>query len=330
MTISEMRDHDAPLCELIETFFRANYDLAPSTERWYRQNLRDYLSFVERAQDRGATLRDVNKPMVDAFLKERRTVPTRKYPNGSQFAVRAAAVTLKRFGNYLAEDGILAEPTGLSVLKHVKRGKVDDDVRRPLSDDEQERIIGAATGIGLVARAAAVLGFASGLRLNELREAKVGDFDPSRGEFTVRPETSKFGRSRTVYLHPDVVRELDRYLRNRTMTRDADAPLFPTRTGSAYTLDGFSKLFRRIQSASGMPVFSAHLMRHTWATNFMRLPGASLLELKREGGWQRWEQVERYSHATPHQNRSTLPNPLQKTAFGQQPSTRVSRLSVVA
>jgi hypothetical protein len=54
------------------------------------------------------------------------------------------------------------------------------------------------------------------------------------------------------------------------------------------------------------------------------------LELKRQGGWQRWEQVERYSHAVPHHDRRTLPNPLgvQKTAFGQLPSTRVSRLSV--
>jgi len=32
-------------------------------------------------------------------------------------------------------------------------------------------------------------------------------------------------------------------------------------------------------------------------------------ELKRQGGWQRWEQVERYSHAVPPQNRRTLPNP---------------------
>jgi hypothetical protein len=68
-------------------------------------------------------------------------------------------------------------------------------------------------------------------------------------------------------------------------------------------------------------------MRQTWATNFMRVPGASLLELKRQGGWQRREQVERYSHAVPHHDRRTLPNPLgvRKTAFGQLLSTRVSR-----
>jgi len=48
-------------------------------------------------------------------------------------------------------------------------------------------------------------------------------------------------------------------------------------------------------------------------------------------GWQRWEPVERTSHSVPHHDRRTLPNPLevQKTSFGQQPSARVSRLSVI-
>jgi len=30
----------------------------------------------------------------------------------------------------------------------------------------------------------------------------------------------------------------------------------------------------------------------------MRAPNANLLELKRQGGWARWEMVERYSHAS--------------------------------
>ncbi|MEK7862896.1 MAG: hypothetical protein AAB295_06485, partial [Chloroflexota bacterium] len=56
----------------------------------------------------------------------------------------------------------------------------------------------------------------------------------------------------------------------------------------------------------------------------------SLLELKRQGGWERWEMVERYSHRVPVRDRLALPNPLeapQKTAFGQPPLARVSSLS---
>jgi integrase len=330
VTVAELREVNCPLGDVIESFFRANYDLSPKTERWYRQNLAAFCGFVLVHERRPALLQDVNKAMVDAFLKWRRTKPTRKYPDGSPFAVRAAAVTLKRLATFLAADGILGDQ-GRSVLRHVKRGKVDDDVRRPLSDIERDSIIDAASHLGVVPRAVCVLGFGSGLRLNELREARVTDLDLGRGEFNVRPETSKFGKGRTVFLHPAVVSDVDRYLRNRSTSHEPEAPLFPTRSGDPFSGDGFSKLFQRVHRASRVRTFSAHLMRHTWATNFMRVPGASLLELKRQGGWQRWEQVERYSHAVPHHDRRTLPNPLsvQKTAFGQSPSTRVSRLSIV-
>jgi integrase len=330
LSLAEMRDLNAPLRDVIESFFRANYDLSNKTERWYRQNLRDFAAFIERSRGREPRLSDLDKAMADAFLKARSSIPTPSYPKGSPFATRAAAVTIKRFANFLAQDGILTDALGLFVLKHVKRGKVDDDVRQPLSDDQVARVIASATAIGPVARATVILGLGSGLRLNELREARVGDLDLTRGEFNVRPETSKFGKGRTVSLHPDVVRDLERYLRDRGTSRNPDAPLFPTRTSEQYTIDGFGKLFERIRGRSGLRDFSAHLLRHTWATNFMRVPGASLLELKRQGGWQRWEQVERYSHAVPVHDRRAMPNPLQKTAFGQQPSARVSRLSAAS
>lgn len=331
MTIAELRSKNAALNDAIESFFRANYEISPRTEAWYRQNLRDYARFIERVNGESARVSDVNKTMADAFLKERRTNPTRKYPHGSAFAARAAATTIKRFASYLAEEGILADQFGISVLKTVKRGKVDKDVRRPLTDPESSRAVNAAAQLGDVARQAVLFDLGSGLRLNELREAQVGDLDLVRGEFNVRPETSKFGRGRMVSLHPELVRDMERYLRNRPAGRNPHAPLFPTRMGDPYTDDGFAKLFQRIKRTSGLTDFSAHLLRHTWATNFMRTPGANLLELKRQGGWERWEMVERYSHAVPMTDRSKLPNPmaLHKTAFSQPPSTRVSRLSKV-
>ncbi len=146
----------------------------------------------------------------------------------------------------------------------------------------------------------------------------------------MRPETSKFGRERVVTFHPAVGRELDRYLRNSRFGANPKAGLFPTRTGTPFDADGFAKLFARLRERSGIRTFSAHVLRHTWATNFMSIPGANLLELKRQGGWERWEMVERYSHHVPVRDRLALPNPLaapHKTAFGQLPSARVSSLS---
>ncbi len=102
MSLSQMRQKTAPLRDIVEGFFRANYDLSPKTARWYRQNLEDFVSFVEKAQSREAILSDIDKGYVDAFLKQRISHPTCKYPKGSPFAARAASVTLKRFANYLA------------------------------------------------------------------------------------------------------------------------------------------------------------------------------------------------------------------------------------
>jgi len=42
----------------------------------------------------------------------------------------------------------------------------------------------------------------------------------------------------------------------------------------------------------------------------MKQPGAGLLSLQRQGGWKRLEMVERYSHAIPIKDRSSLPIPM--------------------
>jgi len=42
----------------------------------------------------------------------------------------------------------------------------------------------------------------------------------------------------------------------------------------------------------------------------MKPPGADLLALMRQGGWKRFQMVERYSHAIPVKDRAALPNPM--------------------
>src|SRR5207237_10030099 len=79
---------------------------------------------------------------------------------------------------------------------------------------------------------------------------------------------------------------------------------------AAFTIDAFGKVFLRLKAKSGIAEFSAHVCRHTWATAFMQVPNASLLELKRQGGWAKWEMLERYSHVAPPRDRNALPNPL--------------------
>ena len=51
---------------------------------------------------------------------------------------------------------------------------------------------------------------------------------------------------------------------------------------------------------------------------------------KRQGGWARWDMVERYSHAIPPRDRSALPNPCTKAPYVQPPSRTQKRLSAAS
>jgi hypothetical protein len=95
-----------------------------------------------------------------------------------------------------------------------------------------------------------------------------------------------------------------------------------------FTHDGFGKVFQAIRNRAGLRTFSAHLMRDNWATDFHACPRGQPARTETAGRLGTLGDGERYSHAVPHHDRTTLPNPLasHKTAFGQLPSTRVSRL----
>jgi integrase len=99
---------------------------------------------------------------------------------------------------------VWAGKNGESVVRHLDKIKEPVDVRQPLSDDELEQVRAGAGRPGERDYTIIVFGVGTGLRLNELREARVGDLNLKERQFTVRPETSKSDRSRVVDFH-DVV-----------------------------------------------------------------------------------------------------------------------------
>ncbi len=95
------------------------------------------------------------------------------------------------------------------------------------------------------------------------------------------------------------------------MTDDSThASLGPT-LGSEYFMAGIAKNVA-VELAHLQVVVNdhAHLLRHTWAANWMKQTGADLLSLQRQGGWKRSDMIERYSHAIPIKDRSGLSNPM--------------------
>ena len=228
------------------------------------------------------TLADLNADYVSAFLRDLEVTPTKRYPQGSPFRSRAACKSLKRLANWLAEERVLKE----SPLERIKKAPEPKEVRQPLSDQELEQVRFAAGRSGSRDHALVAFMAGTGLRLNEARQLRIADLNLGACQVTVRAMTSKRKKTRVVDFHSAVAREIERYLRTRHNAADTD-PLFPTDEGRFFTVDGFGKLFARIRKKSSVRRFHAHLLRHTWGTNWMKGPGADLLSLQRQGGWER-------------------------------------------
>jgi integrase len=148
--------------------------------------------------------------------------------------------------------------------------------RRPhvFSEDEIARLLGTAGALRRwgasplyrqVARLALVLLYTSGLRRGELVRLTLGDYDPV--EHVLRVRDSKFYKSRLVPLSTDAVREIGRYLEDRSRPRfpsGADAPLLLHRGGSglaAYSGNGLRVLMRHLFQTAGVRTASGHLPR---------------------------------------------------------------------
>jgi integrase len=61
--------------------------------------------------------------------------------------------------------------------------------------------------------------------------------------------------------------------------------VFLTETGTPFTYYGFQRIFRSLKKRSGLPRFSAHILRHTASSSLMRAGTGNVLELQRQMGW---------------------------------------------
>lgn len=126
----------------------------------------------------------------------------------------------------------------------------------------------------------------------------------------IRASTSKSIHPRDVSVPIETLKALDAYINDY---RDGDdgpeAALFTDRRGEPLTGNGVRKLFERLAVKSGIRDLSAHMLRHTWATNFHRSGSGSRFDLMTEGGWTTGRMVERYTKARPFEERRRAPSP---------------------
>jgi integrase/recombinase XerD len=177
---------------------------------------------------------------------------------------------------------------------------------------------------GLRDRAMLDLLYATGLRVSELIQLRVGDLDESEGIVRV---IGKGDKQRLVPVGRDALRSLEAYrtlqrpqlLKGRTSTY-----LFVTARGTGMTRQAFWKLLRAHGKAAGIfRNLSPHVLRHTFATHLLE-GGADLRSVQTMLGHADIGTTQIYTHVMRSRLRQTVDEHHPRVAR-KQPSHKRAR-----
>ncbi len=107
----------------------------------------------------------------------------------------------------------------------------------------------------------------TGIRREELLELKLSDIDWKNKKITIRDETSKSKRTRTIPMSPDLRPFLEDYLITRTNKKNSF--LWVNGRDEKFTEHGWKHLVKKLKEETETN-FRTHRFRHTFACNYYR------------------------------------------------------------
>ena len=233
--------------------------------------------------------------------------------------------TLRGFFAFLVEEGeISANPAELLVAPKIGSAlpKYLDytTVNQVLSSPE----VDSATG--LRDRAMFDLLYATGMRVSELVQLRVADFDADGGIVRV---LGKGNKQRLVPVGREAIQSVEQYRagkRNMLLKGRVSPYLFVTARGTRLTRQGFWKLLRVRAKATGVfRPLSPHVLRHTFATHLLER-GADLRSVQTMLGHADIGTTQIYTHVMRSRLRQTVdqhhPRATSKAPAGHAEPTR--------
>ena len=300
----DMRGPETPLEGMVDSFIVHRSDLSEATVRNYGVALNAYARWCERELGRPPIVGDVEPGTVEAYLKARKV-------KVSAESARVSWVALRSIAAFLAELRVHGGD-GQSVLRHVRMPRVKESHRRNLTDAEMWKVVECSSEGEQGGRdhAIVITLLGTGLRREEFVSLRLSDVDLQERLLRVRATTSKSVHARDIALPVEVVKALDHYIHDvRAGEQDDDAPMFTNRHGQALTGTAVRRLFDRLKLRTGIRDLCAHMLRHTWATNYNRSRSGSTFDLQVEGGWNTARMVDRYCKVRPLAERRRAPSP---------------------
>jgi integrase/recombinase XerC/integrase/recombinase XerD len=294
-----MKKDTIPFGKLRQQFevYNKTVGKSPSTVWWYEQKL----GLFERWLGPTACLADVTIPNVRAFIVELQERTTKHVNNKhwttkegklSSSYIQSFARALRAFATWLQEDGY-AET---NVLRTLKPPKIQQKVKEVLTDEEVQRLVAAfdqdepfgARGFAMIWTF-----LDCGLRAAELCNLKTADAHLEQGYLKV---LGKGNKERLVPIgqscQETLVRWRDRFRRQFEVV---ESPyFFLNASGQPLTVNALKLILERAGDRAGVPRVHLHLLRHTFATNYLVKEVGDSLRLQQMLGHTSLEMVRQY------------------------------------
>lgn len=216
-------------------------------------------------------------------------ISSRKCENKNQPLARRTVRTymrsIKIFMTYCYEEGFIIEPVNLKM----KLPKAEKPVIEILTDEETDLLL-SVFGDDMIARrnrAIICLMLDCGLRVSEVAGITAQDINFSQGYIKV---TGKGRKGRIVPIGQVVINALQKYISQRLPGR---GKLFLSNRETPLTPGGIIQLMNRLKNQTGIQRLHAHLLRHTYATNFL-IHGGDVYALSRILGHSEIKTTEGY------------------------------------
>ena len=243
-------------------------DLAPVTVSNYLADLQAFARWLRHRAKGQASLLGINPANVQdycAYLQATQRL--------SPVTINRRLQAIRKFAKFALATG-LAETNPTAGLKLLREERTSWG--RMLSPDEVARLIEAVQNgrRSLVKRDLAIvlLMLHAGLKVGELVNLRVADFEPSEESGAITVHRHDGERGRTIPLPPEVCSALQAYLRIRLAPPTVEH-LFLSQQGTPISARSVQRLIREHVAAAGLGEVSAGTLRRTYAQTIWKKTG---------------------------------------------------------
>ena len=301
--VSAALELEQPAREALDRYLerlRVTRGLSRHTLRNYRSDLGHFLGWLG---EHGIALPAMVRADYRGYLAELRETGV------AEASIRRRASTIKSFVRRLHRDGELAS----NPLELAATPKATMQLPKSLSPQQVEALLDApdrSTPGGLRDRAILDVLYSCGLRISELVDMRLGDYDPDAMLFVVR---GKGNKERAALLGAPAERSLEEWLHAGrpalASERSADW-LWLNRHGGPLSARAVQLAMRRYAAQAGIGQHvHPHLLRHSFATHMLN-GGADLRVVQELLGHASVSTTQLYTHVTERDKRAAIEDAL--------------------